>query len=48
VLLQNPRLSDYRISGRFELDGPDRILDTQTKTLPIEVHRYTQWVTIIR
>lgn len=48
VLLRNPRLRDYRISGRFELDDPDRILDALAKTLPIEVHRYTPWMTIIR
>ncbi|BBA36677.1 anti-FecI sigma factor, FecR [Methylocaldum marinum] len=48
VLLRNPKLRDFRISGRFELDEPDRILDALAKTLPIEVHRYTPWVTVIR
>jgi transmembrane sensor len=48
VLVRNSRLRDYRISGRFELDDPDRILDALAKTLPIEVHRYTPWVTVIR
>lgn len=48
VLVRDPRLRDYRISGRFELDDPDRILDALAKTLPIEVRRYSPWVTVIR
>lgn len=36
-----PKLRDFPINGRFEVDKPDRVLDALAKTLHIEVRSYT-------
>jgi len=40
-------LADYRVSGVFPLDDPERALAVLERSLPIEVSRYTPLLTVI-
>ncbi|WP_260396813.1 FecR domain-containing protein [Variovorax sp. KBW07] len=47
VLRCDPAIADLRVSGAFQLDNTDRILDILAQTLPVRVDSRTRyWVTL--
>lgn len=42
-----PEIRGLRVQGVFPLDDPDRALDALAETLPIQVERYSPWLTLI-
>ncbi|PWF20892.1 FecR family protein [Corticimicrobacter populi] len=47
VLRVSPAVAEIRVSGVFPLDDPMRALRALAHTTPIEVRRYTPWVTLV-
>lgn len=44
----DPAVSDLRLSGVFQLDNTDRVLDLLSETLPVRIERRTRfWVTVV-
>ena len=42
-----PQVRGLRVQGVFPLDDPDRAFNALAETLPIRVHRYSPWLTLI-
>jgi transmembrane sensor len=38
-----PEVADLRVSGIYPVDDTDRVLDMLSRTLPVDVQRYTRW-----
>jgi ferric-dicitrate binding protein FerR (iron transport regulator) len=45
----DPGVADLRVSGVFQLDDTDHVLDALTRSVPVRIERRTRyWVTVIR
>lgn len=47
IIIQNPSLKQLKVSGRFDINNTDLALNALQQTLPIKLHRYTNWLVVI-